>query len=156
MKGKSLMKSEKGITLMSLTIYVIAMLITVTIMTVLTSYFYQNISVDTDEYTYLAEFTRFDTYMVEESNKSSNSVLEISPENTNEQKTAKQVYIALSSGNQYTFIKANKAIYQNNVKIASGVEEMEISESIKNGKTVITMKIKIKDKTRSMQFVLQN
>ena len=40
------MKTEKGVTLISVTIYVIVMLIVVSIITVLTVYFYRNVDVN--------------------------------------------------------------------------------------------------------------
>ena len=154
------MKSEKGITLVSLIIYVIAMLITVTIMTIVTSYFYQNVDVSAEKYTYFSEFTKFESYFSEETTKQGNRIVEINPENTQEnpnaQKNSEQVYLTLSSGNQYTYIKQNKAIYQNNVKITSGVEDCSITQNIENGKQTITITMKIQDKTRNMKFTLQN
>ena len=107
------MKTEKGITLISLSVYIIAMLITVSLVVVATGYFEQNIDVTTQSYDYLTEFTKFESYMSKETNIDQNEILEISQE-----AGATQVFVAFSSGNQYTYIKANKAIYQNNVKIA--------------------------------------
>ena len=40
------MQTEKGVTLISVTIYIIVMLIIVTVITVLTSYFYQNVDIN--------------------------------------------------------------------------------------------------------------
>lgn len=154
------MKSQKGVTLISLIVYVIAMLVTISIITVVTSYFYKNIDITTERYTYLSEFTKFESYFSEETTKQGNRIVEINPENTqdnpNAQKNSEQVYLILSSGNQYTYIKQNKAIYQNNVKITSGVEDCSITQNIENGKQTITITMKIQDKTRNMKFTLQN
>ena len=147
------MKSEKGITMVSLIIYVIAMLITVTIITVVTSYFTKNIDVSTEKYTYYAEFTKFETYFSEEVNKENNHILEVG-ETTVDNKTQK--YIALSSGNQYTYIPENKAIYQNNVEITSGVENCTFTEKFVNGKEAVEISITIQDKTNSVQYVFKN
>lgn len=147
------MKSEKGITMVSLIIYVIAMLITVTIITVVTSYFTKNIDVSTEKYTYYAEFTKFESYFSEEVNKENNHILEVG-ETTVNNKTQK--YIALSSGNQYTYIPENKAIYQNNVKITSGVENCTFTEKFVNGKEAVEISITIQDKTNSVQYVFKN
>ena len=56
------MRSEKGVTLTSLIIYVIAMLIAITIISIMTGYFYKNIDVSTEKYSYLGEYTRFNSY----------------------------------------------------------------------------------------------
>ena len=132
------MRSEKGVTLTSLIIYVIAMLIAITIISIMTGYFYKNIDVSTEKYSYLGEYTRFNSYFSEEVNKEGNKILEVvSFTNANEQDKNKQRYVAFSSKNQYTYIPENKAIYQNNVKIASGVDNCEFTEKIENGKEAL-------------------
>lgn len=150
------MKSEKGVTLTSLIIYVIAMLITITIISIMTGYFYKNIDVSTEKYSYLGEYTRFNSYFSEEVNKQDNKILEVvSFKNTNEQDKNKQRYVAFSSKNQYTYIPKNKAIYQNNVKIASGIENCEFTEKIENGKEAIEVKLKIGDIEKAVTYVLK-
>lgn len=151
------MKSEKGVTLISLIIYVIAMIITVTIMTIVTSYFYKNVDVTTEKYTYFSEFTKFESYFSEEVNRQGNRIIEINPENSDGlQDTAEQIFIEFSSGNQYTYVRENKAIYQNKVKIVSGVEKCTFENNIENGKTVVTVKLQIQEKTRTMKFTIKN
>ena len=96
------MRSEKGVTLTSLIIYVIAMLIAITIISIMTGYFYKNIDVSTEKYSYLGEYTRFNSYFSEEVNKEGNKILEVvSFTNANEQDKNKQRYVAFSSKNQY-------------------------------------------------------
>ena len=123
------MRSEKGVTLTSLIIYVIAMLIAITIISIMTGYFYKNIDVSTEKYSYLGEYTRFNSYFSEEVNK--------------------------EGKNQYTYIPENKAIYQNNVKIASGVDNCEFTEKIENGKEAIEVKLKIGDLEKKVTYILK-
>lgn len=149
-----MMKSEKGVTLVSLIIYVIAIIITVTIITFVTSYFAKNIDVTPKKYTYSDEFTKLESYFSEEANEEDNKILKVSAKVNDSD--VNQQYIAFSTGNQYTYIKENKAIYKNNIKIASGVEECEFLEIIKNGKQAIKMIIKIQDIERTMEYVLKN
>ena len=151
------MRSEKGITLTSLIIYVIAMVITITIITVVTSYFYKNVDVTDNSYDYLKEFTKLETYFSEEANKNRNQILEISP--LENQSSANEVFVMLSSGNQDTFIRANKAIYQNNVKIGNNIKNCEFSEEMKNGNQILVIKIQLNDKNnteRTMKYTLKN
>ena len=63
------MRSEKGVTLTSLIIYVIAMLIAITIISIMTGYFYKNIDVSTEKYSYLGEYTRFNSYFLKKLTK---------------------------------------------------------------------------------------
>lgn len=151
-------KSEKGITLTSLIIYVIAMLITITIITVVTGYFKKNVEIDTENYTFYGEFTKFQSFFSDEVNRDNNRILEISNGETDRD----QSYIAFSSGNQYTFVPANKAIYQNNVKIASGVQSCKFTEINDSSKPGVSVTIKIKGnkesnaQIRTLNFILDN
>lgn len=146
------MKSERGVTLTSLVIYLIAMVLTVTIITVITSYFYKNVEVTTQSYDFMGEFTKFQSYFSEEVNLDANKIVEIS-ENQN---STSQVYIVLSSGNQYTYVKANKSIYKNNVKIASHVENCTFAEELQNGKQVVVVTMQVEGTTRTMRYALKN
>ena len=143
------MKSEKGVTMVSLIVYVIAMLITVTIVTIVTSYFYKNVEIEPEKYTYFSEFTKVESFFAEEVNREPNEVLKVDNESS-------QPYVAFSSGNQYTYISANKALYKNNVKIASNISECEFEETIKNGNQAIKVRIKIQDKEKELEYVLKN
>lgn len=144
------MKSEKGITLISLIIYVIVMLITITVISVMTSYYYNNIQISTDKYTSLGEYTKFNSYFSEEVNKENNKILELGTVNDGQQN-----YIVFSSNNQYTFIPENKAIYQNNVKITSGVDNCQFYNKIVNGKEAVVVKIIIQDMEKTVEYVLK-
>ena len=119
-------------------------------MTVITSYFYKNININTKKYDYLGEFTKFQSFFTEETNKDENEVLAIS----DNQGGSDQVYVVFSSGNQYTFVRANEAIYMNKVKIAKYVKNCVFMEEIQNGKSVLVATITIEDKTRTMKFVV--
>ena len=148
-------KSEKGVTLTSLIIYMISMLITITIITVVTGYFTKNVDLDIESYTFYSEYTKFESYFSEEVNRSNNKIIEvINGEDQN------QSYVAFSSGNQYTFVPANKAIYQNNVKIASGVLNCSFEQITKNDKQAIRVNITIQGNSetgphnRSHEFIL--
>ena len=107
------MKSNKGITITSLVIYVIAMAIVVGTIATLTSYFYNNMD-ELDSSTHSAvAYTEFNTYFTKEINIKEN--YPIFKEGTSD-------YIIFSkTGNQYAF--KNGAIYQNKVKICSNIQE---------------------------------
>ena len=140
------MKTEKGVTLISVTIYVIVMLIVVSIITVLTVYFYRNVDVNSANEDFNQQYTRFNSYFTEEINKKGNKVIDIQSISTTgtegeiESNTNQQNYIVFSSGNQYTYIPANKGIYMNNVKIAQNIKDCTFTmDKLDNGKTTITV-----------------
>ena len=68
------MKTEKGVTLISVTIYVIVMLIVVSIITVLTVYFYRNVDVNSANEDFNQQYTRFNSYFTEEINRKGNKI----------------------------------------------------------------------------------
>ena len=141
------MQTEKGITLISITIYIIVMLIMVSIITVLTSYFYKNVDIRSINEDFNQQYTKFNSYFIKEVNKKGNKIVDIhslsksksekeSLENTSNQ----QNYIVFSSGNQYTYIPENEGIYMNKVKIAQNITGCTFTANKEaNGKTTVTV-----------------
>jgi len=135
------MQKEKGVTLISITIYIIVMLIIVAVITVLTSYFYRNVDINSVSQDLNQQYTKFNSYFTEEVNKKGNKLLEIG-ETENESRNGTQKYIIFSSGNQYTYIPENEGIYMNQVKIAQNITGCDFtSNKEENGKTTITVTI---------------
>ena len=116
------MKKEKGITLISLTIYVIVMAIVIGVMAIITTFFYKNMENEFD-IDPIAEYTTFNSYFSDEVNHENIRILEC---DTN--------YIAFSNGVQYSYIPENKGIYRNKVKICRNVTKCTFKRDIKNGK----------------------
>ena len=56
------MKSEKGITLISLIIYVIALTIVIGIVAVISGYFYNNIATSSEDIEPMVEYTKFNSF----------------------------------------------------------------------------------------------
>lgn len=152
------MKSEKGITLISVTVYIIAMLIIITAVTVATAYYYNNVQTSKEKYDALGEYTKFNSYFLEEVNFEKNRVVEIeSIEKSQQNNNYRTNYIVFSSNNQYTFIEENKSIYKNNIKISSYIEDCTFKEKIENGKVSIEVNLTFSDETkRQMTYVLKN
>ena len=153
------MKSEKGITLVSLIIYVLVMVIVVALITVITAYFYKNIDINNVNYEINSQYTKFNSFFSDEINRKNNKVIEIGT--INQGKDNEQHYIVFSSGNQYTFVKKNRAIYQNNVKIAKYIASCEFIKQIQNGKNTISVNIVlsgggIENTDYSTSFILNN
>lgn len=145
------MKSEKGITLISLIVYLIAMVIVVATVTVISGFFYKNTKGLSENIDPISEYTKFNTFFSEEVNKENIKVLDC---DTNQ--TTKESYIVFDNGVQYTFIKENKGIYRNKVKICREVENCNFTYEIKNGKAVVSVYFTAGDKTRNTTFTLKN
>lgn len=143
------MRTEKGVTLITVTIYIIVTLIMISIITVLTSYFYKNVDIQSISQNFNQQYTKFNSYFVKEVNKRGNKVVDIQSvsipqdeEENAETNTSQQNYIVFSSGNQYTYIPKNQGIYMNKVKIAQNITGCTFAtHKEENGKTTVTVTI---------------
>lgn len=129
------MKSEKGITLISLIIYVVLLLIVVSFLSVVSTHFYSNTKYLMDNGKYISEFNKFNMYFIEDvkSNKELYSI--------------EKNRIVFEDGTIYTY--SENSIYRNKVEICRTVESCEFSkleETDNNNfiKKIINVKIKIK------------
>lgn len=126
------MKSQKGITLISLTIYIIAMLIVISIMATLSVFFYNNVYGLRKQSENAAEYSKFDSEFLEEIKKPGNKVIEpVDNQPAN--------IIIFSSGVQFSF--QDGKIYKDQVKICDNVTEVEFKVDKKIGKTIVGVRI---------------
>jgi len=124
------MKSEKGISLVSLIIYLITITVVVGIVARISTYFYKNLNSLTDESVSESQFTRFNSYFTNDINISGNYIRDIG-EN-------QEYVIFYKSNNQYTYNE--NAIYLNNVKICSNVDDCEFL-MVDNKTVMVSMNI---------------
>ena len=132
------MSNNKGITMTSLLIYVLGMVIAVSIIATLTSFFYKNVNVgninnDTTQY------TKFSIIFSKEIERKNNEIIECKTTGKDENKIS---YIIFSSGNQYTFMGKNNAIYKNNVKICQNIDNCDFTYKYVDSKYAITVNFK--------------
>lgn len=140
------MKSEKGVTLSSLIIYVIAMSIIIGTIAAITNYFYGNINGLTNRTEGSKQYTEFNSYFVNEVNKKDNSVLTELLNSNGETK------IIFSSGNQFKFTEG--AIYFNKIKICKEVTSCTFEFDEETNKITVTMQIN--GKTFKNEYTMQN
>ena len=143
------MKSEKGITLISLTIYVIAMAIVVGVIAIISTFFYSNME-DTDNIVSpMTEYTKFNSFFSDEVNHEGIEVVSCGTTDNG------QNYIVFSNEVQYTYIEANRAIYRNKVKIAKEIDNCEFAIDTNNGKRVVRVEFEAGGKTRENTYTLK-
>ena len=111
------MKSEKGVSLVSLIIYLIVMSITVGIVSRMSNYFYKNTEILNTSLTSSEEFLKFNTYITKEINEKGNTVATIGEKDISSG-TMKYVFFS-GTQDQITFI--NNEIYFNKIKICSNL-----------------------------------
>ena len=140
------MKSQKGITLVTVTIYIIAMTVAVAIMTVISGYFYKNVDITNSSLDPLTEYTKFTGFFSDEVNHSNIEVL-----------GCEENYIVFSNNVQYTFIEANNGIYRNKVKICRNVEKCQFEyTTAENGKGKVTATVKmINGEEKTVEYILK-
>ena len=152
------MKSPKGVTLISLTVYIIVMVIVVAVVSVISGFFYKNTDGLTATVDPIVEYTKFNTFFSQEVNHENIKVLECETEYETPVDSTSNVtnsYIVFDDEVQYTFIKANTSIYRNKVKICDGVDSCKFEYKIKNGKAVVVVTFKVGDKTKETEFTLK-
>lgn len=129
------MKSERGVTLTSIMIYVIALTVAVLIIGRITNYFYKNINYVANDTAANAEYTKFNSYFTDEINIEGNEV-ELWEEN----------YILFGkSQNQYTF--QSEGIYRGKTKISKNVESCKFSYNEETREITVNLTIYGKDFT---------
>lgn len=149
------MKSQKGVTLIALTVYVIVMALVVGILATITNFFYKNINDTSVEIDPITEYTTFNSFISDEVNRQNIKVIKCGV-NTVEEGNL-QDYILFSNGVQYTYIPKNKGIYRNKVKICRNVDSCSFTEEIDyNGRTIITVNFRSGNTTKEIKYTIAN
>ena len=145
------MKKEKGVTLISVIVYVIGLLIVVGIISTLTGYFYKNVNINTENTEITKQFTKFNSYFTSEINEKDIYIkdAQISGESPNITS-----YIAFSNGVTYTFSEENKSIYRNKIKICESVDRCLFSYDFIEQKYVVYVDLKIGNLERTGNNIL--
>lgn len=130
------MKSEKGITLTALIIYVLVFTATLGLLANLSNFVYSNLSKINTNSVSSEEFNKFNSYFVQDIKECKQGTA-----TTIEQNGEKTVEIVLSNGSKYTYKQSENAIYRGNVKIARTIAEFEADNFEENGKKIIRIKI---------------
>ncbi len=143
------MKSEKGITLTSLVIYVIVATLLISCATLLSSYVASNMNQIKYKNKYAPEFNTFNMFFLEDIKK--NKSAEVSGSK-----------ITFENGNMYEYRSEDEGIYKNNTKIAEQIKNVEFSSNtikvMNTTKQVITVNITIGTKdsfTKEIEYVLK-
>lgn len=127
------MKSQKGITLTSLIIYVLAMLIVVVVLTRITGYIYKGIGINNENEGFDAKYIKLISYISKEVNTKNNRVFKNIVKNGQE-------IILFKSGKQITYIEENKAVYYEKVKICEDIDQFTAVVDETTGTLSVTLK----------------
>ena len=139
------MKSNRGITLISLVIYMAVVFVVLAALMRITTYFSRNIR-DSADVSFETEFNKLNLYLLDESKKTGNAILEI----TN------GTQVTFSNGNKYTYNAEDKKVYLNdNIKICENIDNCLFEQKVaENGKKILTLTITINEITKTTEYVM--
>lgn len=126
------MKSEKGITLTSLVIYIIVFSSVLALLSSLSNFVYGNMRKISSDSISSEEFNKFNTYFVKDVKNSKMATV---------QNDSSQTVITLENGSKYTYVNSEKAIYRDTVKIARNIIKFSASMKQQNNKNLIDVQI---------------
>ena len=142
------MKKEKGITLISLIVYIVVLIVVLSIASMITSQFYGNTKTLQGNVDEILEFNKFNNYFLKEIKTSNNAVEKIENINSN--------YILFKTGN--SFLLQGNAIYYNDIKVCEKVKNMIISLG-KNGdsldETVINVTVEFETFSKTLNYKIE-
>ena len=124
------MKTQKGMTMMSLVIYMFAMAAMVSIISIIITFFNHNIINMNYTGEVNLELNKFETQMIKETQLPGNRAENIHG-----------VVMSFSSGNTYTY--QNNKIYQNSIEIAKDVTSFSATLETNGDKQIIRISIKL-------------
>ncbi len=138
------MRSESGVTLTALIIYMIIATVIITGMAMLSSYFYNNMSLIKTDSTYVVEYNKFNMFFIQDVK-------------TNQKADVVTDTITFGDGTEYQY-KEGK-IYRNNEEIATNIKSAMFSLDtyvVKNTtKSVITVSLDIGEKDKSYKKTIE-
>ena len=133
------MKSEQGVTLIILSIYIIAFSIVIALLASLSNYIYSNLDSISDTSINSTEFNKFNMYFIEDVKTNSQaSVKRLADDNNHE-----FIQIAFQDGDIYTYNIGDDCIYKNNQKIANDIVNFNAEVFLKDEKMYIEIQIEI-------------
>lgn len=133
------MKSQNGITLSSLIIYIIVMIMAIGVMARVSTMFYNNVNKLDNRTIEISKFNNFNTYFVKEIKLPNNGIDKI--ENN---------YILFKSGN--SFLYQNQNIYYNDLMIVDNVKNLVFT---KESESVINLNISFEEYSKQIKYKIE-
>ena len=142
------MKSNKGITLVSLIMYMILTMMILGILIALATNFRENLSNMDTATMQDTEFDKLNLQLLKET-KTENNFINV------EQTTSTK--LVFTNENIYTYVASDKAVYLNNyIKVAENIESCNFEIEETGNKTKLTVTVKIDGVQRTTEYLLRN
>lgn len=143
------MKSEKGVTLTALAIYITVFILIILIMSFVSNYFFENVGQIKDSPKYVSEFNKFSMFFVADVKRNTTLI------------SCSDTELEFADGTKYIY--KDNAVYRNDEKIAQYFKNFSFkqSEYTQNSftKTTVIVKAELGNETnkmeRQIEFVLK-
>lgn len=143
------MKSEKGVTLTALAVYITVFILIILIMSFVSNYFFENVGQIKDSPKYVSEFNKFSMFFVADVKRNTTLI------------SCSDTELEFADGTKYIY--KDNAVYRNDVKIAQYFKNFSFkqSEYTQNSftKTTVIVKAELENETnkmeRQIEFVLK-
>ena len=137
------MKRESGITLISLIIYIIALLFVLAIATRLTSALYFNVKQMDKQSESVVDISKFNMYFLNDIKNKTVTAKVVSPN---------MIELTYSDGSEkITYSKSGRTLYRNKIKVFDNLDEIRITQ---DGKT-IQIYLKIGDYSKTTNYAIE-
>ena len=132
-------KSENGITMINLIIYISCFVVITAIVGGVTTFFYNNTDILDSEISAASEYNKLNMYLAKESEEFNNKFVQF---NSEDESTS---VLTFSNGNIYTFDKENKLLYYNKMCLCEFVSDFSVTVDHSTGKQVVNVLVKFDD-----------
>ena len=162
------MKNQKGVTLISLTIYIIALTVIIAMLSLISTFFYKNVKDSQNDIEPLTEFTNFNSYFSTDAN-TSNMIYLTTGSGDNYSYVALVNKDTLNQENpeviKYIYVSADKTIYRDtgntSIAVARNVTQSSFTESAEeqqtnSSKKKITIMLTIGNSSKTYNYSLYN
>ena len=143
------LKSQNGVTMVSLVIYIACFAIVAGIIAGITTFFYSNTTLMDQEVYTAAEYNKLNMYLVKESEEEGNRLYDISLDETSD-----MPYIEFSNGNRYTLDKETHILYYNSICLCEDVQNLTLEKEYTSGKEVLKVKVDFTNKSYTTKYTM--
>ncbi len=143
------LKSQKGITLVTLAIYMVLAAMVISMLALLTRNFRENLDNVNSQTITDNEFDKINLQLLNETKKTNNQII-----------TVTATMVEFKSGNIYEYNQEEKIIYQKNltedieVKVAEKISNVEFSRMSENNRDILIVTVTIDGKQRTTEYVM--
>ena len=146
------MKSQKGITMLSLVIYVASFLAVTGVVAAITTFFFFFIKVINTDMGSSSYYNKLNLYMANETKKAGNEVYKY--DTTDLSAGSKYITFKDASNNKNTFVQEGNILYYNKIALCRNVSDFKVKVDSSQGKQVVNVFVEIDGTAYSTNYVV--